>query len=132
MSILDRQTSRRQALAVLFGQALLGSIVAAVCAVAWGSRAGGSALLGAGIGVAATSLMAFAVLRHGENATAMRVALSFFMGWMVKVGFTVAMLVMAFQSRKVDAVPLLAAYFATFLGYWLGAARAGGQQNTKI
>ena len=75
--------------------------------------------------------MAFALLRHGDDATAMRVALSFFMGWTVKVGFTVALLVMAFRSRKVDAVPLLAAYFATFLGYWLGAARAGGQQNTN-
>jgi ATP synthase protein I len=127
LSNLDVQYGRRQALAVVLSQGLVGAAVAAACLVGWGTRAGASALLGAGIGVAATSLMAFALLRHNESATAMRVALSFFMGWMVKVCFTVALLVMAFQSRKVDAVPLLAAYFATFLGYWLGAARVGGR-----
>ena len=127
LSNLDVQYGRRQALAVVLSQVVVGAAVAAACLVGWGTRAGASALLGAGIGVAATSLMAFALLRHNESATAMRVALSFFMGWMVKVGFTVALLVMAFQSRKVDAVPLLAAYFATFLGYWLGAARAGAR-----
>jgi hypothetical protein len=59
------------------------------------------------------------------------VAWGFFSGWLVKVGFTVALLVMAFRSQKVDAVPLLAAYFATFLGYWLGAGRTGGQPDSK-
>jgi len=126
LSNLDVQQGRRQAVAVVWSQVLVGAAVAAACLLGWGTRAGASALLGAGIGVAATSLMAFALLRHDENSQAMRVALSFFMGWMVKVGFTVALLVMAFQSKEVDAVPLLAAYFATFLGYWLGAARAAG------
>ena len=63
------QKGRRQALAVVLGQVLLGAIVAIVCFAISGSRAGASALLGAGIGVAATSLMAFAMLRHGEGAT---------------------------------------------------------------
>ena len=131
LSNLDVQKGRRQALAVVLSQGLLGVAVAAICLLGWGVRAGASALLGAGIGVAATSLMAFAMLRHDENASVGRVAWSFFSGWAVKVGFTVALLVMAFRSQEVDAVPLLAAYFATFVGYWLGAARAGGQQNTK-
>jgi ATP synthase protein I len=126
LSNLDVQYGRRQALAVVLSQALVGAAVAAVCLLGWGTRAGASALLGAGIGVAAAALMALALLRHDENSHAMRVALSFFTGWMVKIGFTVVLLVMAFRSKKVDAVPLLAAYFATFLGYWLGAARAGG------
>jgi hypothetical protein len=43
----------------------------------------------------------------------------------VKVGFTIAMLVTAFRSPNVEAVPLLAAYVATFVGYWFGAARLG-------
>lgn len=131
LSNLDVQSGRRQARAVVLSQGLLGAAVAIVCLLGWGVRAGASALLGAGIGVAATSLMAFALLRHDENSAAMNVALSFFVGWTVKVGFTVALLVIAFRSQKVDAVPLLAAYFATFVGYWLGAARASGQQNTK-
>ncbi len=85
-------------------QGLLGAIVAIACLAVWGSRSGASALLGAGIGVAATSLMAFAMLRHGEGASAQRVAWSFFSGWVVKVGFTLALLVVAFRSTKVDAV----------------------------
>jgi F0F1-type ATP synthase assembly protein I len=59
------------------------------------------------------------------------VAWGFFSGWLVKVGFTVGLLVVAFRSRRVEAVPLLAAYVATFFGYWLGAARLGGQKETN-
>lgn len=125
----DEQRGWRQALAVVLGQVVLGAVVAAACLAMLGTRAGASALLGAGIGVAATTLMALAMLRHAGAATAGRAVIGFFTGWLVKVGFTVALLVMAFRSPKVDAVPLLAAYAATFLGYWIGAARAGGRKT---
>ena len=131
LSNLDLQSGRRQALAVLASQGLLGAVVAIACLVVSGVHAGASALLGAGIGVVATSLMAFAMLRPGEGASLTRVTLGFFSGWLVKVGFTVAVMVMAFRSQKVDAVPLLAAYVATFAGYWIGAARASGQGAKK-
>ena len=120
------QKGRRQALAVVLGQVVLGGVVAVACHAIEGARAGVSALLGTGIGVAATSLMAFAMLRHGEGTSAARATIGFFTGWLVKVGFTVALLVVAFRSPRVEAVPLLAAYVATFLGYWFGAARTGG------
>ncbi len=126
LSNLGLQQGRRQALAVVLGQGLLGAVVAIACLVVLGPRAGASALLGAGIGIAATSLMAFAMLRHGEGASAQWVAWSFFTGWLVKVGFTVALLVVAFRSPGVSPVPMLAAYVATFIGYWIGAARPGG------
>jgi hypothetical protein len=90
VSNLDVQKGRRQALVVVLSQVLLGVIVAGVCFAIAGSRAGASALLGAGIGVAATSLMAFALLRHGEGATLARATVGFFLGWLVKVGFTIA------------------------------------------
>jgi hypothetical protein len=63
----------------------------------------------------------------------MRATIGFFLGWLVKVGFTVALLVTAFRSPNVEALPLLAAYVATSFGYWFGAARLGGplkQQQT--
>jgi F0F1-type ATP synthase assembly protein I len=120
---------RRQALGVVLSQGLLGAIVAVACLAAWGTRAGASALFGTGIGMAATSLMAFAMLRQGDGASLQRATLNFFMGWLVKVGFTVALLVVAFRSPKVEAVPLLAAYVATFFGYWFGAARSSGQKS---
>ena len=126
------QSGRRQALAVVLSQVLVGALVAIVCYAIDGARAGASALLGTGIGVAATALMALAMLRHGEGASAAGAVIGFFTGWLVKVGLTVALLVMAFRSSKVEAVPLLAAYVATFFGYWWGAARSGGsQQNTN-
>ena len=130
MTNSEIQRGRHQALAVVLVQVLLGAIVAIACLAVWGSRAGASALLGAGIGIAATSLMAFAMLRHGAGASAQRVAWSFFSGWVVKVAFTVALLLVSFRSAKVHAAALLAAYVATFFGYWIGAARGGGQ-NTK-
>jgi F0F1-type ATP synthase assembly protein I len=118
-------------MAVVLAQGLLGAVVAIACLAVWGTRAGVSALLGALIGITATSLMALAMLRHADGASAQRVAWSFFSGWLVKVAFTLAMLVVAFRSPGVDAVPMLAAYVATFFGYWLGAARPGGQKTKE-
>lgn len=126
MSNPELQKGRRQALAVVLSQVLLGALVSGVCYALGGTRAGASALLGGGIGVAATTLMAFAMLRHGEGVSAARAVIGFIAGWLVKVGFTVALLVTAFRSPNVEAVPLLAAYLVTFVGYWIGAARANG------
>jgi F0F1-type ATP synthase assembly protein I len=126
----DLQKGRRQALAVVLNQVVVGALVAIVCYAIVGARAGASALLGTGIGVAATSLMAIAMLRHGRQASAAQATIGLLTGWLVKVVFTVALLVMAFRSPNVEAVPLLAAYVATFVGYWLGAARANGSGPT--
>jgi F0F1-type ATP synthase assembly protein I len=109
----------------------LGAIVAVACLAGWGTRAAGSAATGAGIGIAATALMGFAMLRHGAAASAERVALSFVTGWLVKVGFTVATLVLALRSPRVEPVPLLAAYVVTFAGYWFAAARRGGWETKR-
>lgn len=129
MSNRDVQNGRRQALAVVLAQVLLGTIVAIACLAVSDARAGVSALIGAGIGIVATSLMAFAMLRHGAGANAQRVAWSFFSGWMVKVFFTIAMLVLALRSPRVAAMPLLAGYAVTYVGYWFGAVRGGA---TKV
>lgn len=131
MSNLEVQFGRREALAVVLGQVLLGAVVAIACFAGWGARAAESALVGTGIGTAATALMAFAMLRHGDGAGVGRVALSFFSGWLVKVLFTIAALVVALRSPKVEAVPLIAAYAATFLGYWFAAARVGGWNRKR-
>ena len=126
-SKLALREGRRQAIVVVLGQLAIGCVVVGACLGFWGARAGASALLGAAIGVVATALMAFAVLRHGPGTSVMRLASSLFAGWVVKIGFTVAVLIVAFRSPGVDAVPMLVAYIATFLGYWLGAARGSRQ-----
>ena len=132
MSNPDVQRGRRQALAVVLGQGLFGVVVVIACLAGWGARTAVSAATGAGIGIAATALMAFAMLRHGGAASAERVTLSFLTGWLVKVGFTVAMLVVAFRSPEIDAVPLIAGYATTFLGYWFGAVRWDGTQSKRM
>lgn len=129
MSNRDVQNGRRLALTVVLAQVLLGAIVATACLVVSDARAGASALIGAGIGIVATSLMAFAMLRYGAGASAQRVAWSFFSGWMVKVGFTIVLLMLALRSPRVAALPLLAGYAVTYVGYWFGAARGGA---TKV
>jgi F0F1-type ATP synthase assembly protein I len=49
----------------------------------------------------------------------------------VKVLFTIAALVVALRSPKVEAVPLIAAYAATFIGYWFAAARVGVRKTKR-
>lgn len=133
MSNRDVRNGRRQALAVVLAQVLLGAIVAIACLAVSDARAGASALIGAGIGIVATSLMAFAMLRHGAGASAQRVAWSFFSGWMVKVFLTIAMLVVALRSPRIAALPLLAGYAVTYVGYWFGATRGGAPKvNGKL
>lgn len=133
MSNRDVRNGRRQALAVVLAQVLLGAIVAIACLAASDARAGASALIGAGIGIVATSLMAFAMLRHGAGESAQRVAWSFFSGWMVKVFLTIAMLVVALRSPRIAALPLLAGYAVTYVGYWFGATRGGAPKvNGKL
>jgi len=124
LSNSELRIGRRQALAVVLSQCVLGAICAIACLALRGLQSGLSALLGAGIAVAATSLMAFALLRHGDGASAQRVAWSFFSGWLVKVLLTIVLLGIALSLRKVEALPLLAAYAVTYLGYWVGSARA--------
>ena len=121
----------RQLMTVILAQAASGCVVAVVCLGVSGARAGASALLGMGIGVTATALMAFALLRQGPGASATRVAFGLFSGWLVKIAFTVAVLMLAFRSPAVDAMPLLGAYLATFLGFWLGAVREGGKKTEQ-
>jgi F0F1-type ATP synthase assembly protein I len=128
---LDMQDSRREARAVLLVQSLIGLVVAGACWAAAGRAAGASALLGAGVGVAATTLMALAMLRGGSGMTAVRAAFGLFTGWLVKVVFTIAVLALALRSPGIEALPLIGAYAATFLGYWVGAARIGGRKTQR-
>ena len=133
LSNLDVQKGRRQALAVVLSQVLLGAVVAAAC-FAMGypcGRVGAAGCRHRRRGDVARWRSRCCGTARGATADA-RGHSSFFLGWLVKVGFTVALLVMAFRSPNVEAVPLLAAYVATFLGYWFGAARAGGpSKNTN-
>jgi F0F1-type ATP synthase assembly protein I len=95
--------------------------LAAACLVLAGAESGRSALYGGGIGVVTTAYMAFAVLRYRAGTDAARIALGFMVGWVIKVLMTIALLVIAFRSKAVAPVPLLVAYGATLLSFWIVA-----------
>lgn len=98
-------------------QVLLTLGVAAPALALGGARAAASALWGGAIGVAATSLMALAIFRPVEGSSPGRVLWSMLLGQVLKIGLTVALLIVAFRSPRVEPLSLLVAYMATFAAY---------------
>lgn len=98
-------------------QVLLTLCVAAPALALGGARAAASALWGGAIGVAATSLMALAIFRPVEGSSPGRMLWSMLLGQLLKIGLTVALLIVAFRSPRVEPLSLLVAYMATFAAY---------------
>lgn len=109
---------RRAALKVVARQALVALAVAALAGAGFGGSAARSALLGGGVGVAATLLFVIALFRHREGSSAARVAWGFYLGQALKVILTVALLALVFRSRGIAPLAVLAGYVATYLAYW--------------
>jgi ATP synthase protein I len=114
---------RRQALQVLLWQVLSVTVLAGLCLAAKGLKEALSVLAGGGVGVVATAYMAFALLKQNEHAGATRVAVSFFVGWVIKVVLTIALLWIAFRSKTMSPPLLIAGFALTFVAYWLVFAR---------
>ena len=113
------QAERRAAMRVVRLQGLIALALAAVVALVWGASAGRSALLGGAVGAAATLFFVVALFRHADGAATGRVVWGFFLGQGLKVALTVALLLVAFRSRAVVPLALLAGYMATYAAYWL-------------
>lgn len=138
VSTNEVQAARRHAARIVVGQIAVTLALAAGCLAFSGAESGRSALLGGGIGVVTTAYMAFAALRYGAGTNAQRIALGLMFGWVIKVLMTIALLVIAFRSRNVAPVPLLAAYLATLVTFWAVATwgsprgtpgRTGSREN---
>lgn len=112
------QAELKAAFRIVAVQVVITLAVAATCGLGWGTKAAASAVCGGLIGVAATSLMALALFRHPEGASAARVAWNFFLGEFLKVALSIGLLVTALRSASFVAGPLIAAYAATFAAYW--------------
>jgi len=109
---------RRAALRVVGRQVLAALAVALLAGLGFGYAAGRSALLGGGVGVVATLFFVLALFRHREGTPAARVAWSFYLGQVLKVLLTVALLALVFRSRGMTPLAVLAGYMATYLAYW--------------
>jgi F0F1-type ATP synthase assembly protein I len=116
---IDLPKARRLALGVVLGQAAATVAAAAASWVIAGTHAGGSALLGGGIGT--VSSLAMALLAFGVRTTASgpRVLAAFFTGEIAKLALVIGLFVLAFEALRPAPGALLAGYAATFLVYWI-------------
>jgi ATP synthase protein I len=120
---VDIASARRQALAVVAGQTAVAALGALVCLMAIDRRAALSALIGGGIGAAATLVQALVSLRDSAGRTPQAVVRGFYRGSALKLVSTVVLFVMALRIRPLAPGPLFLTYVATFLVYWVALAR---------
>ncbi len=78
-----------------------------------------SALIGGGISIIVTFYFANRVFSAGLGSSADKVAKAFYLGAVGKLLLTVVLLSAVLILLPVSALPLLLAYIATLLAYWL-------------
>jgi ATP synthase protein I len=101
---------------ILLVQTGAGVAVTLVCLLVWGRHACLSALAGAGTGVAANMYMTFKALQPAR--TPRRALGQLYLGQLVKVALTVALLLLAARMPHVSWPALLTAYAATLVVFW--------------
>ncbi len=115
-------SAKRVPLQLVLGQAAATFVVAALFLVFSGTAAAQSALLGGGIGVAASLAMALVAFRPA-GGDPRRILRGFYRGEAVKLGVTVLLFAAALRFLEIAAAPFFAAYIATFIVYWVALAR---------
>ncbi len=115
---------RRQGLWVVVGQVLVALGGALICYATRGRLASVSALIGGGIGAAATLVQVVVGLRSSAGQTPQAVVRGFYRGSAMKLAVTVLLFALALRGRHLAAAPLFVTYVATFLVYWLALARS--------
>jgi ATP synthase protein I len=115
---------------ILLVQTGAGATVALVCLLVWGRYACLSALAGAGTGIIANMYMTFRALQPAR--TPRRALGQLYLGQLVKVGLTVALLMLAARMPRVSWPALLIAYLATLVVFWWVpfAAASGARSRT--
>jgi F0F1-type ATP synthase assembly protein I len=104
--------------------------LAAVAAIFWDAKAGWSALAGGGIGLIWTVYMTLTLFTHSLNYGARMSAMTFIAGWLIKTALTIALLILAFRSKAIAPLPLLAGLSGALIAYWawvtFGSSRPKG------
>ncbi len=124
MSTLDGRGARRAAMRLVLGQAATTIVLAAICLIGFDARAAISALLGGGIGVAASLAMVLFMFRGAPGTDAKRILRGAYRGEGVKLALTVVLFVAVLKSYEVAALPFFVAYIATLLGYWIALVKS--------
>jgi ATP synthase protein I len=100
--------------------AVLAGLVAAAVA---GPNAAWAAVLGGLINVIASLCMALTLFAGGLTALPQQWVGRFLVGEAVKFLITVVLFIFAIAFLKAAFVPLILAYMATYVAYWIGMAR---------
>jgi ATP synthase protein I len=108
----------------VLGQVVVTVLAAIICFAVWGRTPGFSALIGGGISVAASAVLAVIGFSAPAGAPAERVARKFYVGEASKLAVTVALFVTVFVTMKVNFAALFGAYIATLFVYWIALANA--------
>lgn len=130
MSSNSLGNAARQSVGILVWQFGWVVAAAAIGGAIYSARAGWSVLAGGGIGLLWTAYMAFTMFRHSLNHGAQMSAATFVVAWLVKMVFTVGLLVVAFRSSAVAPIGVLAGLFAALLAYWVWLAAGLGQRKS--
>ncbi len=120
---IELPSARRLAFGVVLGQAGVTLLAALVSFVVAGTSAAVSALLGGGIGTAASLAMAIVAFGRIPRSAPLILA-AFFTGEVTKLLLMVGLFIAAWHWMRPSPVAMFAAYGATFLVYWIALAGA--------
>ena len=119
----DFAHARRQALGLVAMQVVIAGLLAVLCAAISGAPAALAALVGGGIGVAASLVQVLSSFRAGAAGNPAAIARGFYRGEALKVATTVVLFILALRARRFMPGALFAGYVASFVAYWLALAR---------
>ena len=110
----------------MVGQVAIAGIVALICAAEYGRPAALAALVGGGIGAAASLVQVASAFRASAAGNAQAIARGFYRGEAMKIAVTVLLFILALRGGRYPPGPLFVGYVATFVAYWLALARFAG------
>jgi len=120
MSDPEAPRKLRRAAWRLAGWQMALTVVVAIAAAGLGTRHGGwSALAGGSIGTLAGLYQALRLFGRNAAADPAGFMRAVYVGEFMKVIITAALFVMAIRLMKPQFLPMMAAYAATFLAYWV-------------
>jgi ATP synthase protein I len=120
---LDPKGARRVALRMVMRQVV---VTAAIAAIFWGLRGqldAVSALMGGGIGIAASLAMVMFVFRESAQGDPQRIMRNAYKGEVAKIALTIVLFGIVLKFLEVAALPLFLAYIAALLMHWVALVR---------
>lgn len=111
--------SRLIALRVVAGQIAVALGISLVLTIAFGTRFGYSALVGAGIGVLPSYYLTVRMFARSKSMSPEQALRRVYLGGGIKVAFTVALFVFAISSLDVELVVVLLTYVAIVAVNWV-------------